>query len=106
MGIGSARTDNELFGDLGGGQPQRHQAQDFDLASGQAEEVPSGRRCLRQGRRCYPSGRLGGWRDLRLHVHLFRGGDGLCKGECSPLGPGFLEGCRIKLDTDVGYLRS
>ena len=32
--IGSTRTDHELLGDLGGGQPLRHQAQDFDLASG------------------------------------------------------------------------
>ena len=34
VGIGSPWTDRELFGDLGGGQPLRHQAQDFDLASG------------------------------------------------------------------------
>lgn len=37
VGIASPRTDRELFGDLGGGQPLRHQAQDFDLASGEAE---------------------------------------------------------------------
>src|SRR5450759_4354332 len=101
--IGSARTDNELFGDLGGGQPQCHQAQDFDFASGQAEGVPTGRRCLRQGRRSYPSARLGGGSDLLSHVHMFCGADGLSKCKCSPLGPGCLEGCSIKLDTYAGY---
>ena len=41
--ISSTRTDHELFGDLGGGQPLRHQAQDFDLTSGEAEWIsPSG----------------------------------------------------------------
>ena len=37
--IDSPRADHELFGDLGGGQPLRHQAQDVDLASGQAEWI-------------------------------------------------------------------
>src|SRR5262245_1421512 len=37
--IGSTRTHDELLGDLGGGQPPRHQTQNFDLASGQAEGI-------------------------------------------------------------------
>ena len=37
--IGSTRADSELLCDVGGGQPLRKEAQDFDLASGQAEWI-------------------------------------------------------------------
>jgi hypothetical protein len=35
--IGSTRTHDEQLGNLRGGQPPRHQAQNLDLASSQAE---------------------------------------------------------------------
>ncbi len=39
VGIGRPRTDHERICDVGGGQPLRQQAQDFDLASGEAEGI-------------------------------------------------------------------
>ena len=41
--IGGTRTDDELLGDLGGGQPLRYQAQNFDLATTQTEGLCRGR---------------------------------------------------------------
>src|SRR5262249_50978090 len=37
--IGSTRTHDEPLGNLGGGQPPRHQAQNFDLAGSQPERL-------------------------------------------------------------------
>jgi hypothetical protein len=56
--IDGARAHDELFGNLGVGQPSRHQPQDFDLAGGETEWVPLRGGYVGEGWRNFPPGRL------------------------------------------------
>jgi hypothetical protein len=95
MRFDSARADDELFGNLRIGQPQRHQLQDLKLAGSETEEIRPGCACLGDGRGSEYGLRRLRWRDLLSH--LDRGCYRLLQRHCLPFCPGLCESHLVQL---------